>query len=364
MSKIITTDIINEKTTSAGVTFGQFPITPAAAPDADYEVANKKYVDDNIGGGDATSIQGVDVSSTAPTNGQQLVYNSTSSQYEPSTPAGGGDVTGPSSSTDNAVVRFDSTSGKAIQNSTVAIDDNGAVNIPSGQSYKINGTALAASDVGAVATSGDETVAGVKTFSSFPISPSSAPTTDYQVANKKYIDDTAAARGMWTLVERYEAPSDVTSYTFTGLDGNTARRYLIVANIIAGVTADTVYMVRPNADSGSNYNNQRLFVLDAGSPAGDNGGAVGSTGMCLGANKTTVGNVSFVKFEMHAKSGLIRNYISEYNHTYAANDVGYLTTARGFWTNTADNITSLQILADQATGIKTGSIIELWKLAQ
>lgn len=29
-------------------TFSTFPITPSAAPDADYEVANKKYVDDNI----------------------------------------------------------------------------------------------------------------------------------------------------------------------------------------------------------------------------------------------------------------------------------------------------------------------------
>lgn len=30
--------------------FAQFPITPSAAPDADYEVANKKYVDDQISG--------------------------------------------------------------------------------------------------------------------------------------------------------------------------------------------------------------------------------------------------------------------------------------------------------------------------
>lgn len=41
---------------------------------------------------------------------------------------------------------------------------------------------------GAVALTGDETIAGIKTFSSFPITPSSAPTTDYQAANKKYVD--------------------------------------------------------------------------------------------------------------------------------------------------------------------------------
>lgn len=42
-------------------------------------------------------------------------------------PAGGGDVTGPASSTDNAIVRFDSTTGKLIQNSTVTVDDSGNV---------------------------------------------------------------------------------------------------------------------------------------------------------------------------------------------------------------------------------------------
>lgn len=45
-----------------------------------------------------------------------------------------------------------------------------------------------ASQKGLVST-GAQTLAGVKTFSSFPVTPSSAPTTDYQVANKKYVDD-------------------------------------------------------------------------------------------------------------------------------------------------------------------------------
>lgn len=35
---------------SGNTTFSVFPITPSAAPDANYEVANKKYVDDNAGG--------------------------------------------------------------------------------------------------------------------------------------------------------------------------------------------------------------------------------------------------------------------------------------------------------------------------
>lgn len=45
----------------------------------------------------------------------------------------------------------------------------------------------------AVQNTGNETVGGIKTFSSFPVTPSSAPTTDYQTANKKYVDDNIPA---------------------------------------------------------------------------------------------------------------------------------------------------------------------------
>ena len=40
-----------------------------------------------------------------------------------------------------------------------------------------------------VKKTGNETIAGIKTFSSFPVSPSSSPTADYQIANKKYVDE-------------------------------------------------------------------------------------------------------------------------------------------------------------------------------
>lgn len=46
-----------------------------------------------------------------------------------------------------------------------------------------------------VALTGNQTVAGIKTFSDFPVTPSSAPTTDYEVANKKYVDDNIGGGG-------------------------------------------------------------------------------------------------------------------------------------------------------------------------
>jgi len=59
-----------------------------------------------------------------------------------------GNVVGPGSSTDNAVARFDGTTGKVVQNSGVTIDDTGSVNIPTGQVYKINGSALTQDNIG------------------------------------------------------------------------------------------------------------------------------------------------------------------------------------------------------------------------
>jgi hypothetical protein len=70
----------------------------------------------------------------------------------------------------------------------------------------ITGTLSAQTDLQAaldakVATTGNETIAGVKTFSSFPVTPSSAPTTDYQAANKKYVDDSPSTAANTSLVD-------------------------------------------------------------------------------------------------------------------------------------------------------------------
>jgi len=65
------------------------------------------------------------------------------------TPSGAGNVsTSDSSATDNAIVREDGTGGTTIQKSLATIDDSGSINIPSGETYNINGTALSKGDVG------------------------------------------------------------------------------------------------------------------------------------------------------------------------------------------------------------------------
>lgn len=83
----------------------------------------------------ATGATGAGVP-TGGTTGQILAKingtNYNTQWIDPPTGSGSGDVVGPASATDNAIVRFDSTTGKLIQNSSVFIDDSGLVGIGTG----------------------------------------------------------------------------------------------------------------------------------------------------------------------------------------------------------------------------------------
>lgn len=59
-----------------------------------------------------------------------------------SLPGGSGDVVGPGSATDNAVVRYDSTTGKLIQNSSAILEDNGNMSLVSTDAGASGGPAL------------------------------------------------------------------------------------------------------------------------------------------------------------------------------------------------------------------------------
>ena len=76
------------------------------------------------------ALSDVDTTTSAPTNGQALVWNSAGSKWLPGAAAGSGDMVGPASATDNALVRFDGTTGKLSQTSLVTVSDTGAITAP------------------------------------------------------------------------------------------------------------------------------------------------------------------------------------------------------------------------------------------
>jgi hypothetical protein len=85
----------------------------------------------SVSGGPITSSGSITVTNTSPdqtvalTGGTGISVTGTYPSFTVtnSSPSSGGDVVGPASATDNAVVRFDSTTGKLIQNSGVTISD-------------------------------------------------------------------------------------------------------------------------------------------------------------------------------------------------------------------------------------------------
>ena len=79
------------------------------------------------GGGGSSTLTGLnDVTITSPVSGQSLVYNGT--RWTNS--AGGGGISGPLSSTANAVAVYNGTSGSAVKNSLVTIASDGAIVAP------------------------------------------------------------------------------------------------------------------------------------------------------------------------------------------------------------------------------------------
>ena len=64
---------------------------------------------------------------TSVSAGTGISYNSTTGVITNSSPSLGGDVVGPASATDNAIARFDATTGKLLQNSVVLIGDTGSI---------------------------------------------------------------------------------------------------------------------------------------------------------------------------------------------------------------------------------------------
>ena len=150
--------------TIAGIkTFSSFSITPSAAPTADYEVANKKYVAD------------LDAANVKLTGNQTVAGIKTFSSAPKSSAA---------ASASGELMRYDET----------------------------------------VKNTGNETIAGVKTFSSIPVLPASNPTADNEAARKAYVD--VRVKGWGTRVNKtvgtvYQAEVDGLVIAYQTGDGGT-----------------------------------------------------------------------------------------------------------------------------------------------
>ncbi len=107
-----------------------------------------------------------------------------------------------------------------------------------------------------VKLSGDQTIAGIKTFSSFPITPSSAPTTDYQVANKKYVDDNAGSGIDINALTEKTTPANDDIFVIEDSADSYSKKKLKVSNLPTGSGNLGFWMVDAPPASPSAYDDE------------------------------------------------------------------------------------------------------------
>lgn len=90
--------------------------------------------------------EGTAIKSTGETGGTKFLREDGDGTCSWQAVSGSGDVVGPASATDNAIARFDSTTGKLIQSSSSSVDDNGTINLGSSADIGIaNGRSIVVS---------------------------------------------------------------------------------------------------------------------------------------------------------------------------------------------------------------------------
>ena len=120
-----------------------------------------------------------------------------------------------------------------------------------------------------VALAGDQTVAGIKTFSSFPVTPSSAPTSNYEVANKKYVDDATSFTTTNFLHIQDQKTSGTAGGAGTSATETTRDLNTVLSNSITGASLATnlitlpagTYFIQASAQAYS-CNKHKLFLKE------------------------------------------------------------------------------------------------------
>ena len=171
------------------------------------------------------------------------------------------------------------------------------------------------------------------------------------------IDGILGMGGFQTIYDSGELASAQTSITISNLDGDNDKEYFLIARIINGYNGGTFYYARPNNDSGSNYGFQMIRGADSTTYASRfESDSLSDIGYSASLNSLTLSETL-----LYAKSGYIRTAITKLAQSIVTTTVTGIKLTGQVWNNTADNITSLVIFADQSNGFGIGSRIILMK---
>lgn len=163
--------------------------------------------------------------------------------------------------------------------------------------------------------------------------------------------------GGWQLVEeKIVTGSPLTSYTFSGLNGDVDEEYRLVTRHIGG-DAGSFAFIDLNGDTGANYGYQFM-----------QGKNTTLTAERAVANHIYTQYYSHALSEIgmsdtiiHAKSGYVRTAIVKFCQEIATTTVETVGTIGCSWNNTIDNITSIVINGYITNGLGVGTHLLLFK---
>jgi hypothetical protein len=346
---------------------------PSAAATVICPTATKSYIVRNLCGQTVTVKTSAGTGVAVPNNQAALVFCDGTNVV---TGAFNGDVVGPASATDNAIARFDLTTGKLIQNSGVTIDDSNNVsgvvqlNATTLDTTNIEVTNLKAKDGTAAGSIADITgVVTITTLSSTTgniatVNSTTVDTTNIEVTNLKAKDGTAAgsianSTGVVTFASSVLTTSDINGGTIDGaVIGGTTPAAGTFTNLVS--SADAIFNSVRVGRGGSRFGtNVVVGTALASNTAGENNTAIGASAL----NAITTGNGNTVI----GSSGLFNNTTGYRNTAVGVtslytNTTGYDNAALGenaLFSNTTgyENVAvGNSSLGSQTTGILNTAI--------
>lgn len=161
---------------------------------------------------------------------------------------------------------------------------------------------------------------------------------------------------IWQCVYDLSVQTAVSSVLIEGLEGDTDKAYMLLAEIInPSAIAGSIYGIRLNGDAGNNYDYQFVYGSNVATGAARGNGNYHRLASAAAGPGYKITIVTFLQ----AESGTTRPFNSVTGRDITPTVVGLVYLQAGQWRNTTDEILNMTILSSLASGIGIGSRIKL-----
>ncbi len=175
-------------------------------------------------------------------------------------------------------------------------------------------------------------------------------------ATKSYVDDKFASDetgAAYDLIGAYTLSSETANITINNINGNTDDHLLILYSLSTGNDGNSLRL-RYNGDSGSNYYGGSIYESnDAAVGLHDESAKTNAYIGYIYANTNSAG-----KHEAHLRSGRQRISYGTDVRANTTDNAAHMGIYFNYWTNTADEVTSIKIYSDAAAS----GTIKVYKL--